>query len=560
MTSTAVLKLRKLQRTLYEKAYEEAHSIVGGASGRLLAYSKKFEQSLPRKFDQATLADILDDLRKKRFLLYGDFHTLRQSQRGLLRLLRAYTERLRTNKVVIALEMFKAIDQDDIDGYLAGKIPEAEFLESINYASDWGFPWQNFKMILDFAGQRQLPVIGINSDNAGKDDLASRDRFAAKQLAAAARRYPDHKIICMIGEYHLADGHLPKSLDREMRAHGESADILRILNNVDRYYFDLQLETRHNTTEYLRLKRDFFCIMNSPPWMKWQTFSIWEEMRSAGTPSLADQEGGLDSEIDLYTEDSFDLDYQFLHFIKNLAGFVGVTVDSSDMESFQIHFSQNGDFFGEDAGLQDVAEPEQRRIAARASIDGIYFLPRSKTILLTHLSINNLAEAAGQYLHTTMSGTGSGRDAPESEFLRRVIKNAVGMIASKILNPRRKCLELHHHRQFAKKFRGQRLSGASLQRRQITNAILSFDKWMEPRMADQEPPGGMVPRATIIADHRANYEISREIGQMIGASLYKKVLANKIPHQRLKRLFTRKLSNDHVLWREVASLYAMMQA
>lgn len=560
MTSPAVIKLRQLQQTLYEKAYEEAHSIVGGASGRLLAYSKKFESSLPQNFDQATLAEILDEMRKKQFLLYGDFHTLRQSQRGLLRLLRAYTERLRTNKVVIALEMFKAIDQDDIDGYLAGATPEAEFLESINYAADWGFPWQNFKMILDFARQRKLPVIGINSDNAGKDDLASRDKFAAKQLAAAAKRFPEHKIVCMIGEHHLADGHLPRSLAKEMKTTGKDTSILRVLNNVDRYYFNLTRETSHNSTEYLKLKRDFFCIMNSPPWMKWQSFSIWEEMRSAGTPAIADQEGELDSETDLYTEDSFDLDYQFLHFIKNLAGFVGVTIDSSDMESFQIHFSQDGAFFGDNDGLQDVPESEHRRIAARASIDGVYFIARSKTILLTHLSINNLAEAAGQYLHSSMSGLNDEDDSPDHEFLRRILKSAVGFIASKILNPRRKCLELHHHRQFLKKTRGQRLTGAALQRRQVANAVMKFDKWMELHDGEMTPPALLAPHGAAAADRRTNFEISREFGQMLGASLYKKVLANKVPHHRLKRLFTKKLNTDLALWREVATLYRLMRS
>ena len=53
MTLSAVVKLRELQQTLYEKAYAEAHAIVGVTSRQLLAYSKKFEESLLQAFDMA---------------------------------------------------------------------------------------------------------------------------------------------------------------------------------------------------------------------------------------------------------------------------------------------------------------------------------------------------------------------------------------------------------------------------------------------------------------------------------------------------------------------------
>lgn len=560
VTTSAVHKLRVLQKSLYDKAYEDAHSIVGVASRRLLTYSKKFEESLPKSFELTTLTSVLEDLKTKRFLLYGDFHTLRQSQRGLLRLLRSHTERQRTAKVVIALEMFKAINQNDIDGYLAGATPESEFLESVNYAADWGFPWQNFKMILDFARARKLPVIGINSDNAGKDELGARDRFAAKRLVQAAREYPDHKIIVLIGEHHLADGHLPRAISRELEAKSMKGGILRVLNNVDRYYFDLQRGASvNNTTEYLKLKRDFYCIMNSPPWMKWQSFAIWEEMRSAGVPQFADQEGELDSDLDLYTEDAFDVDYQFLHFLKNLAQFLGFRIDSSDLESFRIHFSQNGDFFNSDTELDLAPSRETQRILARVTIDGVHFIPRSKTVLLTHLSINNLAEAAGQYLYSLMSGFDDTLGSPEADFLRRVVKGAVGMLASKILNPRRKCMELHHHRQVVRRLKGQRLTGAAHQRRQIANAVLKFDRWIEAYLDDPTPPQGLLPRGTLIADNRVNYEISREIGQMLGATLYKKVIANKLPSSRLPRLFKKRLATDAALWKEMTSLYKLLK-
>jgi uncharacterized iron-regulated protein len=556
MTSPALRQLTQLQQALYEKAYQEAHSIVGGSSRAILSYSEKFEKSLPQQFKRATLADLIETMRKTPYVLYGDFHTLRQSQRGLLRILRSYTERLRTTKVVLALEMFKAADQDYLDAYLAGRLSEADFLNSVNYATDWGFPWPNFKMILDFAAARKLPVIGVNSENAGRDDLATRDRFAARLLVNAQVKYPDHKIICLIGEYHLADAHLPKELNQELKRRGKTAQVLRLVNNVDSYYFELQKQPIHSSTEYLKLKKDFFCVMNTPPWMKWQSFSIFEEMRQSGTPLAGGEDGDFDQDFDLYAEETFDVDYQFLHFIKHLSQFLNLKIDDSDMESFHIYFSPNGDFLEDITEREQIDVAEAHRLIERASIDGVNFMSSSNTVLLTYMSINNLAEAAGQYLHRVLTGASDSTDQPSADFYQRMIKAAVGMVASKILNPRRKCSELHHYRQFLKRHKNRQLTGLAQTRRQVAAAILKFDDWFRGLATDA--PFTAPPRGIVTLDKKSNYGISRELGQMLGFTLYKKVITGKTPASRLPRLFKKKLKGNDSLWTELQALYNLL--
>jgi len=558
MTTSAVTQLRQLQRSLYEKAYAEAHAIGGSESRAMLSYSAKFERSLPKTFEHSTLASLIDDMRRHRYVLYGDFHILRQSQRGLLRLIRSYGERLRTNKMVIALEMFKARDQDYIDAYLAGRLTEQQLLAQVNYHEEWGFPWPNFRMILDYARARKLPVIGINTDNGGRDTLAVRDRYAAERLCDAATRFPEHKIFCLIGEFHLADQHLPKALAAEQKRRDAVSSVLRVVNNVDRYYFELQRESAANSTEYLQLKKSFYCVMNSPPWMKWQTFAMWEEMRHSGLGSATDDDGDADPDLDLLTEDTFDVDYQFFQFVKNLAGFLGLKIDSSDLESFRIHFSRDGDFFADFGEDDRFDEAESNRLIERASIDGVHFVCRSKTVLLTDVSINNLAEAAGQYLQTLLTGFDDSTGAIGHDFLRRIIKSAVGMIASKILNPRRKCLELHHHKQIARRYKGQRLTGAASSKREIASAVMKFDKWIVARLLDADDGSPEAPRGLVILDRRSHYQLSREIGQMLGFGLYKKVIAGKVPAARMKRLFKKKAQTPGTAWAEICGLYRLM--
>ena len=550
-------QLQQLQQTLYDKAYKEAHAIVSGTSATILAYSAKFEQSLPKRCVRTNQTELLAAMRQHRFILYGDFHTLRQSQRGLLRLLRTYVERQRTKKVVLALEMFKCVDQDLIDGYLAGRLSDEVFLGSVNYSVEWGFPWQNFKMILDFARARKLQVAGINTENAGRDTLLKRDRFAAKCLVSLAKSYPDHKIICLIGEYHLADAHLPKALAAEQECQGVKGAMLRILNNIDRYYFALNKANAPTLTEYLRLRKDYYCVVNSPPWMKWQSFSLWEETRHISSLPASDQEYELNQKLDLYSEDAFDVDYQFMSFVKNIAAFMSLPIDPSDMESFQLQFSPGGDFFRDLAanGILDVAEA--KRLVGRASVDGVYFIGKTKSVLLTYISINNLAEAAGQYLHTLLTGFQDCSGVQVEDFYRRVLKSAVGMIASKILNPSRQCMELHHFRQvLLRTKKAQDLPADS--KMQLATAVLRFDLWIGSKL-HEETLKMPAPQAMVLQlDQDLDYAVSRSIGQMLGYSLCKKVIVHKVPSARIRRLFKKKIGNGDILWREISALYRLM--
>ena len=558
--SSTLAQLRQLQQSLYDRAYKEARAIVGDSSRRILSYSAKFERSLPRRFVLTTQSELLDAVRQHQFILYGDFHTLRQSQRGLLRLVRSFVDRQRTEKVVIALEMFKHVDQDFIDGYLTGSLSEEAFLDSINYAVEWGFPWQNFKMILDFAKLRKLPVVGINTENAGRDLLFVRDRFAAKCLIDAAERYPGHKIVCLIGEYHLADDHLPKALAAEHKRRGRKGKVMRVLNNIDAYYFSRRRPSAHASTEYLRLRKNFYCIMNSPPWMKWQSFALWEEMRHMGAWHTSNHEAEFDQDIDVHHEETYDVDFQFLGFVKELAGFMQMSIEASALENFHIHFSPRGEYLQyltREGGLDSA---EANRIIRRAGVDGVYFLARTNTILLADISINNLAEAAGQYLHTLLSGFDDYSDSKSEDFLRRIIKSCVGMMASKILNPRRKCMELHHYRQLARRQRGLRRSPDADLRARTNTGVLRFDRWMELILAKNSNKLEPIPRTLLQLDTDTDYNFSRAIGQMLGFVLYKKVLANKVSTTRVKRLFKKNHANGLSVWREVLWLYSLMNS
>lgn len=553
----ALKQLRTLQKSLYDKAYKEAHSVVGTTSQNIIEYSTKFEQSLTKSFRITTQSTLIQDLKQNRVILYGDFHTLRQSQRGLMRILRAYCDKMRTNKVVLALEMFRAKDQLLIDAYLKEQITDSELLEKVDYDRYWGFPWQNFKMLLDFAKQRNLIVLGINTDDAGRDDLKTRDEFAAEIMAKAAKQFPSHKIFCLIGEYHLADQHLPKALSATFRRNKIKPEIMRIVNNVDHYYFKLQAEPVHHMTEYLILKRNFYCVMNSPPWMKWHSFSLWEEMRYAGAYDATALDEDYDADVDFFTEDAFDVDYQLHQFVLNISRFLKLKIDDSDLQSYQICHSRDADFYSALSEYSEQIPGDIDRFVERATLDGVYFIPSTRAILMSQISVNNLAEAAGQFLYTRISGSEPDDQEITERFYRHIIRSAVGMIASKIMNPRRKCMELHNYKRYRSRYKGVRLIGPENRRRELAKAVLSFDTWIRKKIESGTKDICDPPKDLLEMDFRTSYQLSREIGQMLGYAIYKKVMLNTVPPSRMRRIFTKPTKTPASLWAEIQNFYQL---
>lgn len=555
MSSLAVKQLRLLQKALYKKAFEEAHSVVGVGSQNIIEYSTKFQNALTKSFKITTQSTLVQDIKQNRIVLYGDFHTLRQSQRGLMRILRAYCDKMRTNKIVLALEMFRACDQWLLDAYLKGQMTDAELLAKVNYDRDWGFPWQNFKMLIDFAKSRNIIILGINTEGAGRDDLNTRDQFAANIIASAAKQFPSHKIFCLIGEYHLANEHLPTALRASLKQNKIKPEFMRIVNNVDRYYFDLQREAVHHLTEYLLLKKDFYCVMNSPPWMKWHSFSLWEELRFAGAHDTITSDEEYDTDIDFFTEDSFDIDYQLHQFILNVSRFLKIDSDESDLQSYQICLARDGDFYASLSEYEEQIPGDIDRFIERATMDGVFFIPTTRSILMSQVSVNNLAEAAGQFLYSRVNGEDPVDQSITDRFYRHIIRSAVGMIAAKIMNPRRKCMELHNYKRFLSRYKGIRLIGKESLRRDLAKAVLAFDTWIKKKIESTTGTAGDPPKDLIELNFKTSYQVSREIGQMIGYSIYKKVMLNDLPVSQLRRLFTKKTRTSSALWNEILYLY-----
>ncbi len=93
-------------------------------------------------------------------------------------------------KLAIGMEMFQRPFQKTLDEYINGAIDEREFLKQSEYFKRWGFDYNLYKPILDFARAGKVPVIALNltrdivekvSKN-GMDSLSDEEKKALPQL------------------------------------------------------------------------------------------------------------------------------------------------------------------------------------------------------------------------------------------------------------------------------------------------------------------------------------------------------------------------------------------
>ena len=72
-----------------------------------------------------------------------------------LKILKTYYEKF-GNNIAIGMEMFTRPYQPFLDQWVAGEIDENKFLEETRWNSEWGYDYDLYKDILDFAREKKF--------------------------------------------------------------------------------------------------------------------------------------------------------------------------------------------------------------------------------------------------------------------------------------------------------------------------------------------------------------------------------------------------------------------
>lgn len=252
-------------------------------------YIKDFQSAFGSFRGIVPVAKVIERAVSADVVYFGDYHPLDASQEWVLRLMREFSERGRD--VVLALEMLYTHQQEFLDRWMKGKISEEDFLEAISYTSEWGFRWESYRRIFELAKDPFMPIFGV--DSAPRDHLRyikMRDRMVARRIKTIRNFFPGRLLLVVIGESHLAPGHLPAGVRRACR---DGYKEITIVQNMDEIYWKLLRKGRADA-EAVHVGDSRYCIFTASPILKYQSYreilDIWIEGEEVDrhTPELQD--------------------------------------------------------------------------------------------------------------------------------------------------------------------------------------------------------------------------------------------------------------------------------
>lgn len=484
----------RTRKNLLDQVKFQVELRIGKPSTALRQYAKSLDLEFRGGWKASREDEFLKALAKTKVLLSGDFHAYSQSQRAHLRILRDLVPH---GKIKLALECLPADSEDAIAAYLSGKMSEKRFLSAVHWDRNWGFPWEHYRPLMELARDRGFEVFGLNSKSNG--NLGKRDQQMAKIIADLHQKDPEALIYVVVGEWHLAQKHLPWKLRSKV---GEG-ELMILFQDVEQLYFRLAKAQSESVTEYMRAKGNRFCVMFSPPWMKWQSYLM-------------------------YLEHAYDRDLQ-----EDLA------IDYSDHVASLVEVLEKDLKVSTSKSRLQVYCPNSRTSLARLKLtlpkrfekillyhlehDLSFLLPEKDWLYLSRPTINHASSLAGQFIHAQLAERKKTLWDLPSNFVPLLWTEAMGFFFSKWINPKRKAEDWDSLR--------LRLEASNSKDRGRTALLLALDHRLSEVVFVQT---GRLRRPRYkVRDPGAYIEASRLAGNLLGERLFQKVRSKDISLQQL---------------------------
>ncbi len=410
----------RIRKELYLQVERQVRYRLGEDTPELAKYRDYYDMEFQRKWVAATKEELWSQLERSQVLMLGDFHALHQSQKAQLRVLRHIP---RTRKQILAVEFFEASDQDKIDRFLAGSLTEREFLRAIQWQSRWGFPWEHYRPLMRWAQKHKISVFGLNKTYKKRTatTLKSRDEFAGKRISDIVRQNPDHLLIVIYGDLHLAQEHIPYEIEKNMGI-AFMKKVLRVFQNSERIYFQLLNKDIEATTDLVRLKQNVYCLMSVPPWVKWQNYLMYLEKT-------------YDMELGDEDEDEGVLDYtdHIGSYVKVISEELGLKISTANLSVY----TAADDTFWEQLRAQ-YGSAQLLWLETMIAEGMSFYLPEIKAAFLGRGTVNHAAALAMRYIHAEAGAATRVLNPTPDDFLGLIWVECIAYFGSKIINHKRK--------------------------------------------------------------------------------------------------------------------------
>lgn len=483
------------RKNLLDQVKSQVRVRLGPMSPGLRRYAKNLDADFRAGWKACSAQDFNKALKKANVILSADFHAYAQSQRAHLRLVR---DHISNSKVILALECLSDGRDQEIADFIKGRISETEFLRAVEWDKNWGFPWEHYRPLFELARDRGFQIIGINHKSG--HSLSKRDEWAARRILKAHDQNPSALIYVVVGEWHLAKSHLPKLLLRKFRAPGQ---MMIVHQDVEPLYFKMARTNRENSVEFLKGPDSRFCMMVSPPWMKWQSYLMY-----------------LEQTYDRDLQEDLAVDYS-----DHVASLVQILEKDLKIETSKAHlqvYCSNSKTSLARLRMSLTAKQE-KAFMHYLEHDQSFLIPQKGWMYLSRATINHASTMAGQFVHAQLSNRSRTLWNMPGDFLPLIWVEAVGFFFSKWINPKRKAESLDSIRmQLQSRGKKDRGAGALLLALDYRLSEVLLSKTGRLRRAQYRPPS--------TTDY---YDAARIVGSMVGERLFQKVRSKTISLKRL---------------------------
>ena len=522
-------QLIQIQKSNYRKNVKLVRESLGYEAG-VATYRKEYLHYLRDYEAISNKTDLIGKASAADVIFHGDYHTLAQSQRSVLRILRELRGK---REIVLCLEMFHGSDQKHVDRFMSGELSENSFLEKIDYAKKWPFHWNNWSPIISLCRDDKIPILGINTeinDAKGIRSLRERDQYSARIISKAFLGNRGKLIYVVDGDLHISPNHLPRNVAQLLDLLDEPVKLFIIFQNAESLYWKLCSQGLEEA-DVLRITENMYCVMNTMPANKIQSYLNWlESSQDAYFPVHKDWDG-----------DGFEGRGAMVHeMVTTLASIFKLELPADALEKLTIYYP-NDLYFMELLYETPELKGQLRLVRDKIKRGEGFLLEYERSgenkylIYLANSNINMAAEESCHFLNAALRGPLEAPISPLDYFYRNVITECLGFFGSKFLNEKRKAQSENSIRRFLGKVKRGELKGADQETIQVARYILQHF-YMQRKTNEA---------AEFIKKFRSQYKsrsaisrmFSTQLGYMLGNKLYYAVKRGKFSMQRIREIF-----------------------
>lgn len=434
----------RTRRALLKSVKDDVRRRLGEDPADLRDYESEAKKLSRGRYRVSSKSEILAEVESADIVYGGDFHAHGPAQRTHFKILRHLAPE---RPVILALECFDPRAQKHIESFLRGKIEVETLKKRVRWDERWGFPFENYKALIELAKRRgwHVEAIGIASDvTVGYRGLDRQDSVTAKRLKDIMLRKPGALIYVVIGELHLS--HLPERLEKEFkRSKGLREVAIHI--NAEAVYFQLAAKGLEHTVDAIRylgpkekdLKKSVttgqltrFCILSSPPWVPWQSYLLY--LDKTMDLEWADTDGG---DADYEDESDFDPTDHVLKLAEWIARDLELkeVVSKSQTADLAVYSASDSKLWRK---IESVLSESDLEIARRMLVKGRSFmLPAAGVGCLAQTTVNHASHLASEYLQMKASHRKRQLWKFPRDFEATILVEALSYFGSKQINHKR---------------------------------------------------------------------------------------------------------------------------